>query len=160
MIRSRDGFTVVELVISLLIGAILTSIAITSIRGPQGRLAVRTAKHMYATMHQRARSRAIEQGETVLLVVDVVGDSAFTFAPGSGIDDHVRFDQETEVDLRSNVNSFLMCMTPRGYADYSCGSYGGFITATSASAIRLEFWHANVDSSSVVILPMGQLVGM
>ena len=57
------------------------------------------------------------------------------------------------------TTSFFLCFTPRGYADYECGAYAGLITATVSTAVRLEFWQ-NADSASVVVLPMGQLVGL
>lgn len=148
----------VELVMALLVGGLLMSIAATGFSSVSGPLNVRSAKTMYATLHQRARARSVELGETVLFYVDVAGDSAFILAPSQGVTDVTRFDDQMNVDLRSSGN-FMLCMTPRGYADYDCGSFGGFITATSASAVRLEFWQ-NADSTSVTVLPMGQLVGM
>lgn len=147
-----------EVVMVLLIGGILTSIAASGFSAVSGPLNVRAARTMYATLHQRARAQAVERGETVLFYIDPVGDSAFMFTPSTGVSDVTRFDNELNVDLRA-PSAFMLCMTPRGYADYDCGSFGGFINATSSSAVRLEFWQ-NADSSSVMVLPMGQLVGM
>lgn len=147
----------IELVIAILIGSILVSIALSTMRNAQTRFAVRNAKSMYATLHQRARAMSIEKGETVLFAVDVVGDSAFIFSSG-GITDVTRFRSELNVDLRAST-SYILCMTPRGYADYNCGAYAGMFTATTNAAVKLEFW-MNADSTSVIVLPMGQLVGM
>ena len=94
---------------------------------------------------------------TTFCNVDVVGDSAFMFSDGV-VSDVTRFRSQLNIDLRAPT-SYVLCMTPRGYADYDCGSYSGLMTATSSSTIRLEFWQ-NADSTSVLILPMGQLVGM
>ena len=160
MKRRPSGFTLIELVIVILIGSILTSVALSSFQTVQSRFAVRGAKEMYMTLHQRARSKAVEMGETVLLVVYPPGDSALIFSASEGITDVTRFDEQLEVDLQTPTNSsFLMCMTPRGYADYDCGSYTNFgVTQTYADTMRLQFW-LGADSSSVLILPMGQLVG-
>lgn len=160
MKRRPSGFTLIELVIVVLIGSILVSIALSSFQNVQSRFAVQGAKEMYMTLHQRARSKAVEMGETVLLLVYVQGDSAVIFSPSEGITDVTRFDEQLNVDLRTRNNlSYLMCMTPRGYADYNCGSFGnsGF-TQTYADTVRLQFW-LNADSASVLVLPMGQLVG-
>lgn len=158
MKRRPTGFTMIELVIVILIGSLLTAVSLASFRNVQGRFAVRSAKTMYATLHQRARSRAVEMGETVIFFVDTVGDSAFIFSDGV-ITDVTRFRSELNVDLRASQSTFFLCMTPRGYADYECGSYTGLFTATTNSAIRLQFWQ-NADSTSLIVLPMGQLVGM
>lgn len=148
----------VEMIMALLVGSLLMSIAAAGYSSASGPLNVRSAKTMYATLHQRARARSVELGETVLFYVDVAGDSAFIFAPSQGVSDVTRFNEQLNVDLRSTAN-FMLCMTPRGYADYDCGSFGGFITATSSTAVQLEFWQ-NADSTSLMVLPMGQLVGL
>lgn len=160
MKRRPSGFTLIELVIVILIGSILTSIALSSFQNVQNRFAVQGAKEMYMTLHQRARSKAVEMGETVLLFVYAQGDSAFIFSQSEGVTDVTRFDEQLNVDLRTPTNAmYRMCMTPRGYSDYNCGSYGNFgLTQTYADTVRLEFW-LNADSASVLVLPMGQLVG-
>lgn len=150
----------IELVIAIVIGTVLTSLAMPAFQGVRGTLAVRGAKTMYATLHQRARARSIELGETVLFFVDAAGDSAWILAPSQGVSDVTRFGSRLNVDLRSSAGSpHFVCMTPRGYAEYDCGSFSGFFQSTTSSIIRLEFWQ-NADSTSVIILPMGQLVGL
>lgn len=156
MKRTANGFTLIELVIVILVGSILVGIALSSFQNAQSGYAARGAKTMYATLHQLARARAIELGSTVLLVVDSNGDSAFTIDGGS-VNNVTHFRQELNVDLRSAPATFLICMTPRGYADPDCPALG--FTATSDTAITLQFWQ-NADSASVVILPLGQLVGL
>jgi type II secretory pathway pseudopilin PulG len=151
----------IEMVFAIVIGTILTGIALTSFRTAQSRFAASSAKGVYATLHQRARSKSVELGETVILWVDVAGDSAYLGTLSEGRTDVTRFGSELNVDLRSRFALFRICMTPRGYADYDCGFFSNLpgFTATSADTIRLEFWQSS-DSSSVLILPMGQLVGM
>lgn len=151
-----SGFTLIEMMFVIVIGSILTMIAMSTFQDAQARFAARSAKTMYATLHQRARSRAIELGRSVLLYVDTAGDSALIINDGA-VEDVTRFRSQLRVDLRANPATFLMCMTPRGYADPGCAAFA--FSATSASPIILEFW-LDADSTSVTILPLGQLVGM
>ncbi len=141
------GFTVVELVIALVIGSILTSIALTSYKNARGHFAVRGARDMFAALQARARAQAIESGSTIRLIVDVAGDSAYLWQSGSNLET-VRF-ADNHVDLKSDVGDFYLCMNARGYADSSCNSFTG--------AANLTFWQ-NADSASVEILPLGQLI--
>ena len=160
------GFTMPELVIALVIGAILTSVAFASFQNVQSRFAVRGAKQAYMTLHQRARSMAVERGETVLLVMYTPQDSAALLTRDTaGVwtwSEHTHFQNQFEVEIRTPSNqSYYMCMTPRGYSDYNCGSWGALSSAyraTFADTFRVEFWQG-ADSSSVLVLPMGQLVG-
>jgi len=158
MERKTSGFTLIEIVFVVLIASILTTMAFSGFRNIQTRFAVRGAKVMYATLQQRARSMAVEMGETVLFYVDTAGDSAYIVRNGVTTD-VARFAEVMNVDLRASQSTYFLCMTPRGYADYECGSYTGSFTATTNFTIQLQFWQGT-DSTSVLVLPMGQLVGM
>jgi prepilin-type N-terminal cleavage/methylation domain-containing protein len=160
MRNKRSGFTLIELLVVIVIGSILVSISVSTFQRAQGPFAARGGRTMYATLHQRARARAIELGRPQLFVVNTVGDSAFIMDwryPSPPVrSDITRFREELNVDLRASVSSFMICMTPRGYADPNCPAT---MFTTTSSPIQLEFW-MNADSTSVTILPMGQLVGM
>ena len=160
MTRKRAGFTLIELLVVILIGSILIGIALSGFQTAQAAFRARGAKTMYATFHQRARAKAIEMGRTMLIIVDTGGDSAFIidWQPPSTfqVTDIVNFRRELNVDLRSSPSAFLICMTPRGYADPTCPAFG---FSTTNSPLTLEFWQ-NADSSTLVLLPMGQLVGL
>jgi prepilin-type N-terminal cleavage/methylation domain-containing protein len=143
----RRGFTVLELIIALVIGSILTSIALTSYHNAQGRFAVRGARDMFASLQARARAQAISSGSTIRVVVDVSGDSVYLWQSGTNLETH-RFADE-HVDLHSDVGNFYLCMNSRGYADDTCNSF-----STSATLTFVQ----NGDSASVEILPLGQLI--
>jgi len=153
---THDGFTIVEMLFVIVIATVLISLTMSGIHDAQARIAARQATHMYATLHQRARARAIEIGETVRLHVDTDGDSVY-LQTSSGVSEATRFRDELNIDLRAAPSVFYLCMTPRGYADPDCPALGA--PATTNAAVTLEFWR-DADSSSVVILPMGQLAGI
>jgi len=146
--RAPRGFTIIELVIALLVGSILTSIALSSYGKAQGRFAVRGARNTFVAMHARTRATAIERGTTVRLVIDAGGDS-ITVTRGATTVEKIRFGDELHVDIQSASGNLLLCMNPRGYADTGCTSF--------SSAVTLVF-RQNADTASVRILPLGQLV--
>jgi len=161
MTRRRAGFTLIELLVVIVIGSVLVGLALSTFQNAQASFAARGAKTMYATLHQRARAKAIELGRTQIFIVDAAGDSAFIYdwqpaISSLQITDVTRFREQLNVDLRAPVGAFLLCMTPRGYADPTCPAFG---FTTWNVPIKLEFW-LNADSSSVTILPMGQLIGL
>jgi len=84
----------------------------------------------------------------VTLVVDAAGDSVSIWS-GSERLETVRFAEEFHVDIRGPHDVMRLCMTPRGYADPDCNSFG--------TDLEITFWQ-NSDHTSVTLLPMGQLV--
>lgn len=149
MSRRRKGFTMVELVIAILIGSILTSIALSSFNNAQGRFAVRGARSAFVSLHARARAQAIELGQNVILSVDFTGDSITLRTQDGATLDKLKYQNEFKVDLKSTSSSFRLCMNPRGFADEGCNTF--------SSALNVEFWQG-ADSSTVKVLPLGQLV--
>ena len=148
LFRSPRGFTLIEVVIALLLGSILTGIALTSYGNAQGRFAVRGARNTFTSLHARARATAIERGSTVRLFVDVGGDSV-VITSGATTIEKIRFQEEFHVDLHSTSGNLLLCMNARGYADTGCTNF--------SAAVNLGF-RQNADTVSVRILPLGQLI--
>jgi prepilin-type N-terminal cleavage/methylation domain-containing protein len=146
--RTRHGFTIIELIIAVLVGSILTSIALSSYGKAQGRFAVQGARNTFVSLHARARATAIERGSTVRLAVYVAGDSVMVTS-GAATLEKVRFGDELHVDIRSTSGDLLICMSPRGYADMACNNF--------STSVIVTFWQ-NADSASVKVLPLGQLI--
>src|SRR5687768_8788025 len=65
MTNRRSGFTMIELVIAITIGIVLTGIAYRGFAGYMGRTAARSARTTFASLHARTRANAIEMGTTV-----------------------------------------------------------------------------------------------
>jgi hypothetical protein len=117
------------------------------------------------TWHQRARSKAIESGQTVIMWVNLAGDSAAMLERDGGSftwGEVQHFGRDLNVDIVAPpYGSFYICMTPRGFADGSCGGYWASVyglTGGISDTVRLQFW-LNADSASVLILPFGQVIG-
>ncbi len=147
MDRRARGFTLVEVIIALVIGGILTSIAIRGIGMTSPGLATRQARNLFVGMAARARAQAVESGQTTMLITNTVGDSVMILA-GGRIVEKVRFDGELDVDIQASSNVVRLCMSPRGYANPDCNSF--------SSPVKVAFV-AGTKSESVEILPLGQI---
>lgn len=141
------GFTLIEVVIAVLIGSILTSIALTGYGSAKSRYAVRGARNSFVSIHARARAAAIEGGTTARLHVFPGGDSV-TVVRGGVTLESVNFQDVFGVDIQASGN-LTLCMSSRGFADTACNSF--------SSAETLTF-RAGPDGSGLEILPLGQLV--
>lgn len=142
------GFTLIEVTVAIVIGVILTSIAVNVFGGAQSRYAVRGGQNTFAAVHARARAYAIERGVTARLNVDTAGDSVWVESGGTRVET-LYFGRELNLDIRSDETSpITLCMTPRGYADSGCNSFGAPIEIAFAQG---------PDSRSVQLWPLGQL---
>lgn len=146
MDRRNRGFTLIEMVIVVVIGAILTSMALNSFSGVQGRASVRQARGTFASLHARTRASAIEFGETTRLIVDMDNDSV-AIRRGTTSIEKVRFDEALGVDILG-TGTLTLCMNPRGFAETACNSFSTTQTVT---------FQAGTDTAQVQIRTLGQL---
>ncbi len=138
-----------ELVVVLMVGSVLTSIAITSFNGVSGRYATRGARETFMAMHARARAQAVEYGRTVRLNLDPGGDSVW-LSRGSEVLEVVDFGREFDVDVRTSTSSDLrVCMNARGFADTRCNNFTSPVTVT---------FLLGSDTASLQVLSLGQMV--
>lgn len=146
------GFTMLELVIVLMVGGILTAIATTGMGGVQATLAVRSARASFLSHHAQTRALAVERGGLMSLVVDPAADRVTirTGCDGSGDVVEMRdFGDQHGVEIGTGGGSVTMCMTPKGVASPNLNSYG--------NEARIEFTRGG-DTLAVVLLPLGQAV--
>jgi type II secretory pathway pseudopilin PulG len=145
--RNRSGgFTILELVVVMMVGIILTSIAMNSLQGVQGRAAARQARQVFVALHARTRATAIERGEIVRLNIAKTGDSIWMLR-GTTVVEKLHLNQELGVDIEG-TGTVTLCMSPRGYAETACNSF------TSTQTIVFA---AGGDTAGVQLQTMGQL---
>ena len=147
MRRCIRGFTLVEVVMTMLIGVILISIAIKGFGEIGNQTAARSARQTFASLHARARAHAIERGQIVRLLVDAAGDSVWITRDAEVLE-IVRFAEEYAVDIRATQEQFILCMNARGFADTDCNSF--------STRVGLVFARGTQDYSAE-LLPLGQL---
>jgi prepilin-type N-terminal cleavage/methylation domain-containing protein len=147
-IRSQSGLTVIELLIVLVVGGILSMAAIRGFGGVHGNLATRSAQSTFMTMHAHARALAVERGEPIILRVDTT-DGMVTVETGDGEVIQARdFSREYDVEFKGSKEVIRLCMTARGFADPRCGNVDG--------KVKLEFVRGQ-RSRGIALLPLGQL---
>ena len=147
MNRRSRGFTLIEILVVIVIGGILMSMAVKGFGTTSSSLAVRRARNVYTGMAARARAHAIESGWNTLLVANIPGDSVWIWANGR-IVENVRFAEEMGVDLRATSATVRICMSPRGYANTNCNSF--------SSTVKMAFVQG-AQSETIEILPLGQI---
>lgn len=151
----RPGFTVLEMVVVMLIGAVLTGIAMSRVSDYVDRRGARNARDAFVYLAARARALAIERGRTVRLEVDPAGDRAWLVAPdgSGGIDtlESVAYMGEFRADVATSAGGAVrVCYTPRGYALGTCNSF------PMDTTVRVTFRRA-VYADSVTVRPLGQV---
>ena len=142
----RTGFTMIEMLIVVMVGLVLTSIAYRGFAGYMGRTAARSARNSFAALHARTRANAIEMGTTVQLNVDRDRDSVWV-QRGTTRVETIRFGGELGVDIQGS-GTVRLCMNPRGFAETSCNSF------TSTETIVFA---AGTDTAGVQLRQLGQL---
>ena len=143
MNRRARGFTLIEVLITILIGVVLTSLAVKGFGQTQSVLAVRQARNVFNGMVARARAQAIESGMRTVLVADAQSDSVTIV----GVET-VNFGGDMGIDIQSSNTFTRICMSPRGYADPSCNSFSSTVQMTFVQGGRSE---------TIEILPLGQI---
>ena len=146
MQNRSHGFTLIEMVIVVMVGIVLSGIGLLALQGVQGRAAARQARQVFASLHARARANAIEMGQLVRLNVDRDTDSVWVDRGATRVET-MRFDDELGVDIQGS-GTLTLCMNPRGFAETSCNSF---------STTQTLFFEAGGDTAAVEIRTMGQL---
>lgn len=145
----RAGFSLIELLVTIVVAAALLTLVSRALGNVQGRIAADQAMKTYEAMHARTRAHAVERGSTVSLVLDTGADSASVVMRGGEVLETIHFGAELGIDVRSTASSpITVCMTARGYGDSSCMSFNSVISIGFASGR---------DTVSLELLPLGQI---
>lgn len=143
----RRGFTLVELIIVLVVGTILTVMAMRAVSVYQSSTSVSQASQLFLSMHARARAQAIELGQDVELKIDTANDSVYLASGGATLAG-VGLMTQLGVDI-SGSGTHTVCMNSRGFADTSCNSFSTTLSVIFAQGARAD---------TVRVLPLGQVL--
>ena len=148
MHRSNRGFSLVELVVVIIIGTIMTSIVIRGFGNARAGNSVRAAEQNFRALHARARAYAIERGSETNLVVNPDRDEVLILDSAGDTVDMMDFFETLGVDVGSSSGTVRLTLTPRGYADLDKNNF------TSLTDITFS---QESESRVVSLLPIGQL---
>lgn len=147
--NDRNGFTLVELAVVILIASIVLTTTVRSFGDVGDRRAVVAAQATFEGMHARARAHAIEKGTIVELRVDGSADVVYLETESEQLE-MVDFNEAYGVDLQGYpTDEVTLCMSPRGFADTSCNSF---------PSLGAAFFAAGDEVVWAAFLPLGQLV--
>ncbi len=152
----RGGFTLIELVIVILIGAALMTIAIPSFTRLTTGQNARNARDAMVWMSARARSRAIERGQVTLLEIDPPSERVWIVRRNTGTAlasdtlEKVNFSSEQTVTISTTANTQItVCYNPRGYA-FSCSG--------NSPGANVDVTFTHIDRNAVArVKPLGQI---
>jgi prepilin-type N-terminal cleavage/methylation domain-containing protein len=153
---ARDGYTLVELLLVIIIGAVLLSMAIPAYNGLTTGQNARNARDAVVWMGARARARAIERGQVHLLEIDPANERAWIVRRNTGAAlatdtlEKIDFSAEQDVTITTSTgNKITLCYNARGYA-FTC-------TGTSpASNVTATFTQAGRNAVAQ-LRPLGQI---
>ena len=148
MLRSNRGFSLVELVVVIIIGTIMTSIVIRGFGSARAGNSVRAAEQNFRALHARARAYAIERGEETQLIVDPNTEEVLVLDAAGDTVDMMDFFETLGVDLGSPSGTLRLTFTPRGYADLDKNNFSSLAEITFGQEAEVR---------SVAMLPIGQL---
>lgn len=148
MVSGKRGFTIIEMLIVIALGVILTQMAVKGFGTVSDQMSAREARNVFQGMLARTRAQAIESGMQTMFLVDTKGDSLMIFANGE-IAETVRLSHQMGVDLQPEMGLTRICMTPRGFANPDCNSF--------SSTLKLVF-KRGTKQEEIEILPMGQVL--
>ncbi len=145
--RKPNGFSILEVTMTVLIGVTLTDMAVRRVAPVQSTVAVSSSANTLKSLAARTRAHAIERGTIARLEIDTAEDMA-SVVVGADVLETVDF-RSMGVDLQSESFRVRLCMNPSGFGEMGCNSF--------ASDITINFVRGE-KSSTVVLGPLGRVI--
>ncbi len=151
---ARGGYTLIELLLVIVIGAILLTMTVPSFARVASGQNARNARDAAVWMAARARSRAIERGEIVKFEIHIGDERAWIVrrnlgtALASDTLEKINFETEQNVQITA-ASRVTLCYNPKGFA-ITCSAY------SPAADVDVTFTYAG-KSAVARVKPLGQI---
>lgn len=150
----RPGYTVIELVMVMVIGAILLSMVVTGLSGYISRKRVSNARDAFVYLAMRARAAAIERGRNVSVHLSASEGLVMVHegcSPGGAELERLALADEFFAIVHASPNPLKVCYSPRGFAIDS---------HTNISAPTIISFVIGKDTARAMVAPLGQVGGV
>jgi prepilin-type N-terminal cleavage/methylation domain-containing protein len=144
----RRGFTLVELAIVLTIAGILIGFAMPRIQDAYKQREVNGVRDGVVMLAAVARSRAMEQAETVTFTLDTGNGIAAVLDSGDTVE-VLKFTDDAGVSAEADSTTIRLCYGPRGFAVSPCST-------TLGGTMDVMFSRGSYEAA-VEVWPLGQL---
>lgn len=123
MKSNQTGYTAIEMLVVIVIGAVLMGMAIPAFGRVQARRGAHNARDTLISLAARARSHAVERGENVYLEIDPEANRAWV-RRGTDTIQVVEYSGEFAATMRmaNNASTVGICYSSRGFARESCNT--------------------------------------
>lgn len=149
----RPGYTLVELVMVIVIGAILVGVVVNGASGYVSRKRVSNARDAFVYLAMRARAAAIERGRNVSLHLSVT-QGRITVNEGcsaGGLElERLHLEDEFHAKVEAATDPIAVCYSPRGFA---------IAAHTTISAPTIVSFVIGKDAARARVAPLGQVEG-
>jgi len=147
----RDGFTLIELIVVLIIGVIMTGMAVPNMTRMIRAKNAQTARDQLVWMAAKARAKSIERGQVWKLEIFPATEKARVIQTGATVaTDSINFSTQFKTTISTVANTQIdLCFSPRGFA-FSCSAN------SPAANVDVTFLH--IEKTAVArIKPLGQV---
>jgi prepilin-type N-terminal cleavage/methylation domain-containing protein len=150
----RPGYTLVELVMVIVVGAILVGLVVNGASAYVSRKRVSNARDAFVYLAMRARSAAIERGRNVSLHLSEA-QGRITVNEGcsaSGAElERLHLENEFHAKVEAAKDPITVCYSPRGFAIEG---------QTTISAPTVVSFVIGKDTARARVAPLGQVEGV
>jgi len=150
----RPGYTVIELIMVMVIGAILLGMVVSGASGYVSRKRVSNARDAFVYLAMRARAAAIERGRNVSVHLSASQGLVMVnegCSPSGAELERLALADEFFAKVEVSPDPLRVCYSPRGFAIES---------HTNISAPTTVSFVIGKDTARAIVAPLGQVGGV